>query len=168
MRTLLVLTTFLFLISASIVGCSGQLSSVQRSEARHQRNMYSGQSTLLNPNELPRINPRCINMTLRPRDRVVFEVMCSAGRLPRGTRLYVSDVIAVRDGNRITLPTGSQTISKRSDGSIVLLNAQGEVIQTFPKSAVIQVQKGAQAQAIQPGKTLPNKYEHSTPAMVIK
>ena len=100
----------------------------------------------------PYIDPSCINPKLSARDRAARLVICTAGHLPAGTRLYAA----------------SEIVGKNADGTVVLLDASGNVVQTFPRSAVIQVQKDAMVQAVLPGDPVPTKYQHSKPFEVIR
>jgi len=153
-------TVLLFLIAS--LGCSNRFSSVHT--VNTQSVTPQAERAIGNPAAFPTINPLWMKGARSPLQRARDIVVgASGGRLPRGTRLYATDVIAVRVGNHITLPSRTQTIRKRRDGRVVLLNAQGRVVEIFAPSAVIQRQKGVQVDAVFPGQPLPRKYSHSRP-----
>lgn len=156
----------LFLAAASVIGCSGRSSLLQPTQIQRQSDTFGERG--FGVTEHPRLDPRCINPALSPRDRAAGIVTCTAGHLPSGTRLYESDFLTVRDGNHVTIPSFSEIVSKSADGVVVLLDAQGQVAQTFSRSAVIQVQKDGHVEAILPGEPVPTKYQHSMRFEVIK
>ncbi len=116
----------------------------------------------------PATDPQWFRGARTQRDRAIALAKGKPGDLPPGTRIYVSDVIRVRDGNTVYVQWPTDAITKQADGRIVLLDAQGQVQEVFPPSAVIEVEKDAQSQTIWPGQPLPKKYEHLTPADVIR
>lgn len=161
----------LFLAAASVMGCSGrsapfQQTQVQTAQIQQQSDTFAGQGVGLDTH--PHIDARCVKPAGSARDRAAGLVTCTAGRLPSGTRLYASDLLTVRDGNHLTIPSHSQIVSKNADGIVVLLDANGQVVQTFSRSAVIQVQKNGFVEAVLPGEPVPTKYQRSSPFEVIK
>lgn len=170
MRKRFVLTTALLIATvAFVIGCGGRYSSVQPGEIGSQSRTSAAQSTLSYPGGLPKIDPSWMRGAGSPQERALGILKGEAGgQLPAGTRLYSSDAILVRDGNHLTLPWRTQVVSKRADGRIVLLDPQGQVVQVFSPSAVIEVQKNAIVHAVLPGEPLPKKYANATPFEVIK
>lgn len=161
----------IFLAATSVIGCSGgsaplQSSQTQRAQAQRSLDTFADQGYGLTAN--PHFNTRCITPALTARDRAAGIVVCTAGNLPRGTRLYASDFIMVRDGNHLTIPSPTEIVSKDASDTVVLLDAQGQIVQTFSRSAVITVQKDGSVEAVLPGEPLPMKYQHATAFKVIK
>lgn len=157
-------TALLCLTIASVTACS---VSVPSGKVGSRQGTSSAQRLASDLAVFPTINPVWMKGARTPKDRAVAIVM-NERKWPLGTRLYVSDVITVRDGNHVTLPSFSEAVSKTHDGRIVLLDSHGRVVEVFPRSAVIQTQKDAQVQAVLPNLPLPYKYNHSKPFEVIK
>lgn len=156
--------TALLLTLASIVGYSAGFSSGRKVNCPSKT---AAQSASFYPAAFPVIDPRWMKGARTPRDRSVA-IVTNERKWPSGTRLYVSDAVAIRDGNHLTIPSFSESVRKRADGRIVLLDSKGRLVELFPRSAVLQVQKDALVQAVIPGQALPNKFRRAKPFEVIK
>jgi hypothetical protein len=60
------------------------------------------------------------------------------------------------------------TANREANGNVVLRDSSGRAIDTFPRSAIIDVEKGQAFHAVEPGQRLPRKYENVTPLEVIR
>lgn len=85
-----------------------------------------------------------------------------------GDRIYLYDTTVIRNGRTATLVNEDDTITRELNGRIVLRDSSGNIIDTYPPSAIIDTKGGSGIQVLQPGQRVPKWLQGVAPNVVIK
>jgi len=150
------------LIALLFAGCSGGNRAISPAAPEGQL------QAIISPENhaLTAAQKRAIRFTFSPHSLPSSVHMIST--FPSGTRIYSVDVVLLQQGKNFTIIPLEDTVTRQPNGEIVWLDSAGKLINTFPSSAQIQIQKSAGVKAVFPGSALPKKFENASPIEVIK
>ncbi|MDQ6660201.1 MAG: hypothetical protein M3Z24_04460 [Chloroflexota bacterium] len=87
---------------------------------------------------------------------------------PAGTKIYGADLVTIDSGKTEFVPANSSTVSRTANGGLVVKDYDGDVVQSFPPTARLNIVHNGRTQAVRPDESVPPEYRNATPLAILK
>ncbi len=87
---------------------------------------------------------------------------------PSGTKIYGSDLVTIYSGKAQFVVGSRSTVRRTQDGGYIVRDYRGNVLQSFPRTARLEVVHNGVTQAVRPDRPVPPEYKNATPLEIVK